>query len=134
MNPEAEMVAAMEIVVASQFPHAVPLMHQSAIVHEVLCNSGTDVGSEQRIAMMRTLANLSILSGMTLPQTAFAWLSHSEGIEGFMSDHGITHNLLMEADQKLALSLSALQQSVIAINDEANNLQSMLFDIYRASE
>jgi len=134
MNPEAEMVAAMEIVVASQFPEAVPLMHQSAIVHELLCHATAEVDSLGRIAMMRTLCSLSALTGLTLPQTAFAWLSHPEGIEGFMADNGVTHENLLNADERLAKTLANLQDSIIFINEEASSFQSILIDIYRVSE
>lgn len=134
MSNEVEMITSIEIVVASQFPQAVPLLHQAAIVHELLIHASGDSTPEARILMTRTLANMSILSGLTLPQTAFAWLSHPEGIEGFMEDHGITHQLLLEAEERLSETLSALQEAVNMINEEAQNLQSMLIEIYNVSD
>jgi len=134
MNQDVEMLTAMEIVVASQFPQAVPLMHQAAIVHEVLCHASKESTPVGRILMMRTLATLSSLIGLTLPQTTFAWLSHPEGIEGFMADNGISPDFLAQADLRLGQTLENLHDTIVAINDEANSFQSMLIDIYRASE
>lgn len=134
MSDDIEILTAVEIVVASQFPTTVPLIHQAAIVYELLCQAATESTFNTRLMMLRTLIHLSSLSGMTLPQVAFAWLAHQDGIEGFMEDHSITYDDLTDGDARLSETLHVLQHSINAINEEAIGFQQLISDIYRVSD